>query len=204
MRKIFLLVLVAAMAVCGAPNAWSQVNTEDEPRNEFALGYGAVNSTNALDGFSNVIGSMFGARYKNGKFIGPFSAEYFYHISPLFGVGGIGVFNHHSHDVLQNDQVTGKRTSNYFTIMPAVKFNWLRKDKWGMYSKAGVGYTRAEYKTTGIDAEGDKVKDRSSDNFVNFQVSLVGIEAGNRSVRGFAELGFGEQGLIHGGVRFRF
>lgn len=157
-----------------------------------------------LDVFTDVVSAIFGARFNNKKFLGPFSAEYFYHVSPLVGVGGITVFNHHAQDVLQNEQVTGKRTSNYFTILPAVKFNWLRKHKWGMYSKVGLGYTRAEYKTTGKDSEGTYTKDSSGDNFFNFQASLVGIEAGNRNVRGFAELGFGEQGLIHGGIRFRF
>ena len=87
---------------------------------------------------------------------------------------------------------------------PAVKFNWLRRNNWGLYSKVGVGYTRAEFKTTGEDSNGTYTKDSSGDNFFNFQASLVGVEAGNRSVRGFAELGFGEQGVIHGGIRFRF
>ncbi len=205
MKKSFSFCLIMLMFL--SSNSFVQAqdfDPNDEPRSEFSLGYGAVSTSNVLDVFADVVSAIFGARYNNGKFIGPFSAEYFYHVSPLVGIGGIGVFNHHSEDVLQSDQVTGKRTSNYFTVMPAVKFNWLRKKNWGMYSKAGVGYTRAEYKTTGKDSEGTYVKDSSGDNFFNFQASLVGIEAGNRNVRGFAELGFGEQGLIHGGIRFRF
>lgn len=196
---------IVAMAMWCAPVAQAQdFDPNDEPKNELAVGYGAVSSSNVLDVFVDVVSAMFGARYQNDKFLGPFSAEYFYHVSPLVGVGGIGVYNHHSQDVLQSDEVTGERTSDYITIMPAVKFNWLRKRKWGMYSKVGLGYTRAEFKTTGKDSSGNYTKDSSGDNFFNFQVSLVGIEAGNRSMRGFAELGFGEQGLIHGGLRFRF
>ena len=125
-------------------------------------------------------------------------------MSPLVGVGGIGVYTRHEQDVVQNEEVTGKRNSNYYTIMPAVIFNWLRKSRWGMYSKLGAGYTRGNYSTTGKDSSGNDTRSTSNNNFFNFQVSLVGIEAGNRSVRGFAELGFGEQGLIHGGIRFRF
>lgn len=205
MKKISFILLSAVIAMFCAPCAVAQdFAPNDEPKNELAVGYGAVNNTNALDVYVNVIGAVFGARYQNAKYIGPFSAEYFYHVSPLVGVGGIAVFNHHEHDVLQNEEVTGKRTSNYFTILPAVKFNWLRKQNWGLYSKVGVGYTRAEYKTTGKDSEGKYTEDKSDSNYFNFQASLVGIEAGGRSVRGFAELGFGEQGLIHGGIRFRF
>ena len=157
-----------------------------------------------LDVFVDVVSAMFGARYQNKSFVGPFSAEYFYHVSPLVGVGGIGVYNHHSQDVLQDEEVTGKRKSNYFTIMPAVKFNWLRKQHWGMYSKLGAGYTHGEFTTTGKDSNGAFTKENVGNDFFNFQVSLVGVEAGNRNVRGFAELGFGEQGFVHGGLRFRF
>jgi hypothetical protein len=40
--------------------------------------------------------------------------------------------------------------------------------------------------------------------FFNFQVSALGIEAGTENVRGFAELGIGEQGIALAGVRIRF
>ena len=150
MKKIISVFLVAVIVLSCAPCALAQdFDPNDEPKNEFALGYGAISNSNVLDVFTDVVSAIFGARFNNKKFLGPFSAEYFYHVSPLVGVGGITVFNHHAQDVLQNEQVTGKRTSNYFTILPAVKFNWLRKHKWGMYSKVGLGYTRAEYKTTG-------------------------------------------------------
>ena len=205
MKKIISVFLVAVIVLSCAPCALAQdFDPNDDPKNELALGYGAISNSNVLDVFTDVVSAIFGARFNNKKFVGPFSAEYFYHVSPLVGVGGITVFNHHTQDVLQSEQVTGKRTSNYFTILPAVKFNWLRKHKWGMYSKVGLGYTRAEYKTTGKDSEGTYTKDSSGDNFFNFQASLVGIEAGNRNVRGFAELGIGEQGIFLGGAHFKF
>lgn len=204
MKSKTLLILIALLA-CASQNLQAQdLDSNDEPKNELALAYGAVNSSNCLDVFVDVVSAMFGARYQNSTFLGPFSAEYFYHVTPLIGVGGIGVYNHHKEDVVQNEQITGKRTSNYFTIMPAVKFNWLRKQSWGLYSKVGAGYTHGNYTTTGKDSEGIYTKDSSGNDFFNFQVSLIGAEVGNRGVRGFAELGFGEQGLIHGGVRFRF
>ena len=47
-------------------------------------------------------------------------------------------------------------------------------------------------------------KNSSNDVFFNFQASLIGIEVGNQQVRGFAELGIGEQGIGLAGVRFKF
>ena len=50
---------------------------------------------------------------------------------------------------------------------------------------------RAEYNT-------DK-----TDFHFNWQVSLIGIEVG-KSLRGFAEGGFGEQGVLMLGLRYKF
>ena len=205
MKRPITIMTIIALAMCATTRINAQdFDPNDEPKNEISLDYGAINSSNVLDVFADVVSAIFGARYTNEKFIGPFSAEYFRHVSPLVAVGGIGVYNYHKQDVIQNDMITGKRTSNYFSIIPAVKFNWLRKQNWGLYSKLGAGYTHGRYTTTGKDSSGAYTESVSDNDFFNFQVSLIGAEAGNRNVRGFAELGFGEQGLIHGGVRFKF
>lgn len=47
-------------------------------------------------------------------------------------------------------------------------------------------------------------KEKDSGVFPNFQISLVGAEVGSRQWRGFAEMGFGEQGILMGGLRYRF
>ena len=203
--KIRIAIALTIIALYASPHATAQeFEPNDEPKSELSVGYGIVSSSNVLDVFSNVVGAIFGARFQNEKFIGPFSAEYFYHVTPLIGVGGIGVYNHHKQDVIQKEQVTGKRTSDYFTIIPAVKFNWLRKPNWGMYSKIGAGYTYGSFKTTGKDSNGNDTKENNDCHLFNFQVSLVGAEVGNRNLRGFVELGFGEQGVLSGGIGLRF
>jgi hypothetical protein len=89
--------------------------------------------------------------------------------------------------------------------MPSVKFNWLRKNNWGMYSKLAAGATYTHFCFE--DYENDRKtgeKETANDLFFNFQVSLIGIEAGNQHVRGFAEFGIGEQGIALAGVRYKF
>ena len=199
MRKIF-MTMMAAMLLCVSANA-------QDTKHEISIAYGGGSTSQILDAWTKVgtsLGSFGTATFDNEKLFGPISAEYFYRINNVIGVGAIGAFMRSNEEARVSGHEYGDKTSTYITVMPAVKFNWLRKHKWGMYSKVGLGYTRAEYKTTGKDSEGTYTKDSSGDNFFNFQASLVGIEAGNRNVRGFAELGFGEQGLIHGGIRFRF
>ena len=38
----------------------------------------------------------------------------------------------------------------------------------------------------------------------NWQASLIGIEVGSPTVRGFAEVGMGEQGIVCAGLRCKF
>ena len=46
--------------------------------------------------------------------------------------------------------------------------------------------------------------DSDSEVHVNWQISLLGIEAGGPTLRGFLELGTGEQGIALIGVRYKF
>ena len=46
--------------------------------------------------------------------------------------------------------------------------------------------------------------DSDSEIHVNWQASLLGIEAGGPTIRGFLELGTGEQGIALVGLRYKF
>ncbi|MBQ3753757.1 MAG: hypothetical protein II864_09470 [Prevotella sp.] len=85
--------------------------------------------------------------------------------------------------------------------MPAVKFDWLRKKYFGMYSKLAAGATLRQEKYDSNNGSNDY--DDSAVHF-NWHVSLIGIEAGSPAIRGFAELGIGEQGILQAGVRYKF
>ena len=87
--------------------------------------------------------------------------------------------------------------------MPSVKFNWLRRHNWGLYSKLAAGAT-LRHSSLKEKESVDAKKTTKNQAFFNFQVSAIGFEAGSENVRGFAELGIGEQGVGLAGVRFRF
>jgi hypothetical protein len=86
--------------------------------------------------------------------------------------------------------------------MPSVKFNWLRKDHFGMYSKLAAGVSLCNFKSENE----NKNSESETENQVkfNWQASLIGIEAGGSRLRAFAELGFGEQGIGLLGIRYKF
>ena len=89
----------------------------------------------------------------------------------------------------------GDRSRNYFTLMPAVKCNWINKNNFALYSKLGLGATYMSYKATG--------SDNDSKVYFMCQVSAIGVEFGSK-LRGFFEAGGGEQGIILGGIKYKF
>lgn len=196
-----LLVVLAISALLCVP-----VQAQEETRHEVSVSYGVFPNSIWIDVFTDVIPAAFGANYDTKSYVGPIGLEYFYHTSPLVGVGAIGVFATNNQDGFYKELLDSHRERSYITFMPAVKFNWLRKEKWGLYSKVALGGTYVRFSEQEYDENGKKEgeKETINDYVFNFQASLIGVEAGNDHVRGFAELGVGEQGVALAGVRFKF
>ena len=198
MRKI---IVMAAVAMMAAMNVSAQ-NGYDETKHEVAISYGIDSNSQIIDAFETIGVALVGAKLENDKFFGPISAEYFYHVKNWLGVGGILAYGINKQDVYLLGDKDGVIKNSYLTLMPAVKFDWLRKKHFGMYSKLAVGATLRNEK---YDSDDASTKDDSdSEVHVNWQASLLGIEAGGPTVRGFAELGFGEQGIVLVGMRYKF
>ena len=194
-----------ALALIASCSAFAQSDgSNGEPKHEISLGYGLpFNNSNSLEFLSHCLSANYNDKeFKNNRYIGPLSVEYFYHVSPVVGVGIIGVFNNHKESVKRNGAVVAEQNFLYLTFMPAFKFNWLRRDNWGLYSKIGAGYTQYHLKYT--EKVPDKSQTTSNYSSFNFHVSVIGAEVDSDKVRGFAELGFGEQGLALAGLRLRF
>ena len=198
MRKLTLLILAAMMGTTGM----KAQNGYDETKQEVAVGLGVLPNSQFLDMFEKVGGALAGAKFENEKFFGPISAEYFYHVKPWLGLGGIIVYGQNKQDTYLNHEMIGKNKNTYITLMPAAKFDWLRKQHFGMYSKLAFGTTMRNEKA---DYESPEKEGYSETTFeVNWQISLLGLEAGSERLRGFLELGTGEQGIGLIGLRYKF
>ncbi|MBQ6167198.1 MAG: hypothetical protein IJK41_07240 [Muribaculaceae bacterium] len=193
--------LLAALAISAVLSVPVQAQDEVETRHEIAITYGGVPNSVWIDAFTDIVAAMFGETHKNQHYIGPIGLEYFYHTSPLIGVGAVGVFATNNQDAFYKETKTSYLTKSYATIMPAIKFNWLRKHNWGMYTKLAIGGTYAFMTDEDCD---NGLKTHINDFLFNFQASLLGVEAGNDHVRGFVELGVGEQGIALAGLRYKF
>ena len=78
--------------------------------------------------------------------------------------------------------------------MPSVRFAWLDKKRVALYSKAAIGATFDSGQYQG--SHDDRWE-------VAFQASAFGVEVGG-AFRGFLELGYGMQGIVNFGIKYRF
>ena len=200
MKKFMMMVAVALM-IAMSVNAQSGY---EDTKHEVGISYGALSNTTWMS-IGEAIGTTLtlgAVRYDDGKFTGPIAVEYFYHLNPVIGLGAVGAFANETKDILIGNEMYGEAKNTFITVMPAAKFNWLRKKNFGLYSKVAAGLTFASKKE---DYSKGSAENRSeSEVGFNFQVSALGIEAGSETVRGFVELGVGEQGVALAGLRVKF
>jgi len=200
MKKMMMMVAVALITAMN-------VNAQNKDlKNEISLSYGFGSLSQLGDGIGEgLVMAFFGARteYDNGSKFGPLSLEYYRHLgNPRLAVGGLVSYSKWDNNILKNDDThekVGEKKRNYFAVMPAVKWYWINTNSIGLYTKAaaGVGFLSNKDK----DVAG-KSKSENSTHFM-FQASLLGFEAGGK-LRGFAEAGFGDQGFLQAGIRYKF
>lgn len=196
-KSVLFSAFVALMTIVGVQTAMAQ----DEFKHEVAISYGALSNSQIIDVFEEAITAPFqgNTTLKDDKFFGPISAEYFYHLQPWIGIGGILVYGQKKGDLYSDsdNKKIGEDKNTYLTVMPAAKFDWFRRANVGLYSKVGVGVTLRHDVSEDIDYDESKMH-------VNWQLTAIGVEVGSKQIRAFAELGTGEQGIILGGIRCKF
>ena len=201
MKKMLVLMVAVMMATMSANAQNGYGNT----KHEVGVSYGVLSNSQWLNVFVVAMNNMFdNLDPVSGSVIGPVSAEYFYHANEWLGVGAIFSYGRAStkyNSKTGNSEVYTKINSNY-TLMPAVKFNWLRRPHFGMYSKLGAGVMLYDMEVVPVDPT-EKTNKEHIVGF-NFQASALGIEFGGTQFRGFVEGGIGEQGVVLAGLRYKF
>ena len=202
MKKLVLMAVAAMMATISV-NAQSD---EQYLKHEISVGYGAISNADVSalgEALGSIIVSAGQFTYNDGSITGPISLEYYYHINPVIGVGGVAVYAKEKKDMfLSNDRV-GDCKNTYISVMPSIKFNWLRTKYFGMYSKAAAGLCFVSQKRNWQYSSETK-SDSDTKTMFTYQLTGIGLEAGPQNVKAFAELGIGEQGILLAGLRVKF
>ena len=192
MKKFLMMVSVAMMTVVN-------VNAQDELKHEVGVFYGVGSASNV---FSALTSSISAAAGNQSSFWGPIGVEYYYHVSPVVGLGAVAAYA----GCKAEDEKTHKDdlSETFITVMPSVKFNWLRKKYFGMYSglSAGVMFISVSANDNAKASDSD-AKDETLTSFM-FQLTALGVEFGSEAFRGFVEAGLGEKGELCAGLRYKF
>ena len=202
MKKLVLMAVAAMMATMSV-----QAQSDKQYlKHEISVGYGAISNAgvSALgEAFAAIMVTPGLVTYDNGSITGPISLEYYYHINPVIGLGGVGVYAKETKDIIMFDQKSGDAKNTYISVMPSIKFNWLRTKYFGMYSKAAAGLCFVSQKRNWQYSSETK-SDSDTKTMFTYQLTGIGLEAGPQNVKAFAELGIGEQGILLAGVRVKF
>ncbi len=188
MRKI----LFVALAIMACVSVKAQ-NTD--LKNEIGIYYGFGSASNIVSTY----GEAFNVDSQT-SFWGPIGLEYFHHVTPLIGVGGVASIAGCKYDHGYGSDVTLRST--YYTVMPAVKFDWLRREHFGLYSELAAGVIIMSNTSSGKPAKNETLEDETTTNFM-WQATAIGVEFGS-AFRGFCELGIGEKGIFCAGLKYKF
>ena len=190
MKKLFVTLCVAL---------FSMVAQAQDSKNEIGVFYGLGSASNL---FSIITSSISAAAGDQSSFWGPIGVEYYYHVSPVIGVGAVATYA----GCKAEDEKTHQDdlTETFISVMPSVKFNWLRKKHFGMYSAVSAGLMIVSVKCNdNAKAADSNAKDESLATFM-FQGTALGVEFGGEQFRGFVEAGIGEKGQLCAGLRYKF
>ena len=200
MKKLFVLALIIAFA----HSAFAVRH------HEFAASYGEGTHNQIVNGFANVVGTIFTLGYADVtdlKWSGAYNFKYAFHPVNFVGLGVVTSYQTSKGNITEgvskktDGLVVGKAEGKYLTIMPTVSLNWFDFDYVCMYSRFAAGYSLT--KTTQTRTL-EKVTNHTSDSYWGFQIVPVAIEAGSPLVRAFMEFGYGYEGIGNVGVKCKF
>ena len=109
------LMMIATLLVASV-SAYAQ---NDDLKNEIGVFYGFESASSYSSIISGAFVSAFSSSSRGGKW-GPIGIEYYHHVTPIIGLGAVGT-------IAGCNWGDDELTSTYISVMPSVKFNWLRK-----------------------------------------------------------------------------
>jgi len=224
MKSIKIMVAFAAALFMGNFSAQAQ-NLEEQsakvgtevvdnfnPKHEIYASYGMGSTTDLKNCFNelgdDIAANIFGkSRVCKGKDFGNINFGYGYHVGKKIIVGATFSYSQFKGDIESKGmnapdsewKKIGSKDFQYYTIMPNVKVNWINTPHLALYSRVGLG-ARINYEHE--EANG-KIETKQYSKLA-YQVTVAGFEAGSRNFRGFAEVGFGQNGIGQIGCRVLF
>ncbi|MCQ2166783.1 MAG: hypothetical protein MJY49_05085 [Bacteroidales bacterium] len=188
MRKI-VFALVAALIATAQVFAEERGTNEDFYRQSVYVGYGLFPIYNLIDN-----------TMRNVSTTGVVHAGYEYRPLKMLGIGfDFGWLGINGKKYGQSDYTPGgislpyctQTRTNVFYLGPTIRGLWINKKYFTFYSLLKTGIILYE-------------RDKKCKVLPHFHFVPVGLEAGSPRITAFAEFGFGTDGMIAFGARYRF
>jgi hypothetical protein len=211
MKKIILLLLLGTLLV--PTQLFSQKTGQDELNNEFYAGYGAgsiyyftnnIHHKDYPDYYHDYYNYYYNEYESDPQSAGAFFLGYQRKINKVISVGFQFAFMnlHHTAQYYNSDldSTVGpyKFTDNLLSGISKINFTYLQLPILQMYSGISIGIS-VDFGSAEI--EGTKYTDKKL--YPAGQITLMGLRVG-RAFGGFAEFGFGSNGIINVGLNYKF
>ena len=146
--------------------------------------------------FSSVIDTGFQI---NRKIIHPIGLSYKHYFTKMWCITSsfsyARTYQNHNYT---NPIYSFKKYDNIFSLMVGAECHYYNSKIVSLYSGLSIGGFIWQNKVVNIDET-----NKTIDGFIAFQVNAFGIRVGKR-IAGFAEIGFGNSGIINGGLSIKF
>lgn len=140
-----------------------------------------------------------------------FNVSYMHALNNYVSIGGTAGYTHAE---LSGHDDCDYKTGHVISIMSSIRTYWFKATGCRFYSSATLGVqTQFRRKEFFLDYDNPFSSkpcvpiseiEHDTKSLPAFQLSPIGIELGGESVKAFAELGLGAQGLGQAGIRVRF
>lgn len=116
-------------------------------------------------------------------------------------VGGQLTYQRIDKEFVQNNIKIGEGTQDFFTLLGSANFYWFQSELFGVYSGGALGFSFSNEDQ--FDLEDEELSRTETDLFFAWQANAIGFEFG-RDIRFLTNAGFGTQGAVSLGLKYRF
>lgn len=179
-----------------------QITHAQERNHVISFGYGLLSAPDFIDfNFepSSSVANFGSFRTNNYGKVGTFYGKYERKLGNRIFIGPSFSYQSSSRDYINDNsnQVIDNLKMTYATVMMHLRFNWIQ-DTWiSISSSAGIGGSAVLLKSQNFE---DDYKNAGG---IAFSADLIQASVG-RKLRFHTAIGFGFQGLVHGGLSYNF
>jgi hypothetical protein len=210
MYKLFSLLFVALIFSVSASAQWSK----GFKTNELSLSFGYYSNVSIIESMTDInvtsLSKSVGYVYTSDDLntVGSTTFQFLHRNRKWLSVGialSYQLATVECFEQNRKNEITdlGKLTIHYVGAMPTLRVNWMIRRNVTLYSKVAAGLTFVIDKYKDTSGKGDIVEPAKK-HYAAFQLSPIGAQFGSKSVVGFIEAGYGNQGLVQAGAAYKF